>query len=209
MLVIKTAAAAALILGGLSAAGGVASADPPAPGPTTPSPAAPGPGAPPPAAPKTTIDADGIYKVGTDIAPGTYASAGPVSNGTCSWKRSSGADATLDNAISHKPQVVAIDPTDATFKTDGCQAWSLTDQAPPAPISNLQAQAMMTMLNTLGGGGFTGFPAPVATQPAPATGPSSGSATGPLPGPGAAPAAGPQPGSATGPLPGPAAPPSA
>ena len=187
MRVIKTAAAAALMLAGLTAAGGAASADPPAPGP-----------APEPSAPKTTIDADGIYKVGTDIAPGTYASAGPADDGTCSWKRSSAADQTIDNAISHKSQIVAIDPTDATFKTRGCQAWALTDASPPASVSNLQAKAMMTVLGGLagglGGGGVAPrtpalapqAPAPAVEAPAPApqgTGPAPGPAVEPAPGP--------------------------
>lgn len=161
MRVIKTAAAAAIVLAGWSAAGGSASADPEAP--------------PAPAGPKTTIDADGIYKVGADIAPGTYASAGPV-DGTCSWKRASAANETIDNAITKKPQVVSIMPTDATFKTSGCQAWSLTDAAPPAAVGNLQAQAAMALLNGLMGGGGGAAAAP----PAPAAVPG---ATGPLPGP--------------------------
>ena len=38
-------------------------------------------------APKTSIDADGTYAVGTDIAPGVYSTAGPVGDGTCFWKR--------------------------------------------------------------------------------------------------------------------------
>jgi hypothetical protein len=184
MRVIKMAAATALVLGAWSAAYGVASADPPTPTP--------------PPGPKTSIDADGTYKVGTDIAPGTYASAGPV-NGTCSWKRASAANETIDNAITKKPQVVAIEATDATFKTSGCQAWALTDATPPAGVSNLQAQAAMAMLNGLmGGGGFMGGgggPAPAPAAPVPA-------APGALPGPAAAPAP-------TGPLPGPAAEPPA
>ena len=171
MRVINTAAAAALALGAWSAACGIASADPPSPAPT------------PPVGPKTSIDADGTYKVGTDIAPGTYASAGPV-NGTCSWKRASAANETIDNAITKKPQVVAIEATDATFKTNGCQAWTLTDATPPAGIGNLQAQAAMAMINGLmgGGGGLLGggaAPAP-APAPAPAAAPAP---TGPLPGP--------------------------
>ncbi|MGV7852305.1 hypothetical protein PJM29_29475, partial [Mycobacterium kansasii] len=64
--------AAGLILAGWAGSAGVAAADPqPAP----------------PPAPKTTIDHDGTYTVGADIAPGTYSSAGPVGNGTCYWKR--------------------------------------------------------------------------------------------------------------------------
>jgi hypothetical protein len=175
MRVNKTVAAAALVLAGWSAAGGVASADP-APPP-----------APAPAGPKTTIDADGIYKVGADIAPGTYASAGPANDGTCSWKRISASNETIDNALTHKPQVVSIEPTDATFKTSGCQTWSLTDAAPPASVGNLQAQAAMAMLNGIlgggvgGGGGAASAPAPAAAPAAPAL----PGATGPLPGPAA------------------------
>src|ERR1700720_4937803 len=101
-----------LLLAGWAASAGVAGADP------DPS---------PPPAPKTTIDHDGTYAVGSDIAPGTYSSAGPVDNGTCYWKRLGNPDGNLiDNALSKKPQVVQIDPTDKSFKTSGCQPWQLT-----------------------------------------------------------------------------------
>jgi hypothetical protein len=113
------AIAAALVLGG-GASAGIAGADP----------------APPPG-PKTTIDGDGTYAVGTDIAPGTYSSAGPVGDGTCYWKRVNGTD-IVDNALSKKAQVVQIDPTDTAFKTNGCQPWQQTDCMPgcaPPPMS--------------------------------------------------------------------------
>src|SRR5258708_5690490 len=102
--------AATMLVAGWSMAAGAASADPPSPAPTPPA----------PAAPKTTIDTDGTFKVGTDIAPGTYASAGPVDGRTCYWKRMSDAasDNVIDNALSKKPQIVQIDATDASFKTD-------------------------------------------------------------------------------------------
>jgi hypothetical protein len=78
------------------------------------------------------MDHDGTYAVGTDIAPGTYSSAGPAGDGTCYWKRLNGTN-IVDNALSRKPQVVRIDPGDTAFKTDGCQTWKLTpDAAPPA-----------------------------------------------------------------------------
>jgi hypothetical protein len=85
---------------------------------------------PAPPAPRTTIDADGTYAVGKDIAPGTYASAGPIPDGACYWKRVSG-DKLVDNALTKKPQVVSIDPTDTTFTTNDCQQWSLTNAPPP------------------------------------------------------------------------------
>ena len=124
----KTAATAAFLLLALGSASGYAQAQTgPAPGPT-PSPA-PSP-APSPGGPKTTIDADGTYTVGTDIAPGVYESAGPVQDGACYWKRTSG-DKLVDNALTKKPQVVQIDPTDTSFTTNDCQQWALTNTAPP------------------------------------------------------------------------------
>jgi hypothetical protein len=113
----RTAVIAASLLLALGAATGPAHAEPdPAPAP---------------AGPKTTIDADGTYAVGKDIAPGVYASAGPVPDGACYWKRTSG-DKLVDNALTKKPQVVQIDATDTTFTTNECQQWSLTNAPPPA-----------------------------------------------------------------------------
>jgi hypothetical protein len=131
---------AGVMLAGSAAPAGVAGADPQ----PTPSPG-----------PKTTIDHDGTYTVGTDIAPGTYSSAGPVGNGTCYWKRLGNPDgALIDNALSKKPQVVQIDPTDKAFKTTGCQPWQATpDATPPAdvpgPVAGAQLQNNLGVLNGL------------------------------------------------------------
>jgi hypothetical protein len=136
-------AAAAAIALGWGAAGGLASADPSAPAPAPP----PGPG------PKTTIDHDGTFAVGTDIVPGTYTSAGPLGNGTCYWKRLGAGDdgkQLVDNAMSKKPQVVRIDPTDKAFKTDGCQPWQKNDAASPDPgKSPAEAGMSLDILNAL------------------------------------------------------------
>ena len=135
--------AALLLVAGWAASAGVAGADP------DPS---------PPPAPKTTIDKDGTYAVGSDIAPGTYSSAGPVDNGTCYWKRLGNPDGNLiDNALSKKPQVVQIDPTDKSFKTSGCQPWQLTPDAnPPANTPPPGVQGTLGILNGLLGGGQNG-----------------------------------------------------
>jgi hypothetical protein len=132
-------AVTALLLAGWAASAGVAGADP------DPS---------PPPGPKTTIDKDGTYAVGSDIAPGTYSSAGPVDNGTCYWKRLGNPDGNLiDNALSKKPQVVQIDPTDKSFKTSGCQPWQLTPDAnPPANTPPPGVQGTLGILNGLLGG---------------------------------------------------------
>jgi hypothetical protein len=112
----RAAVAAALVLVGCAVSPAVASADP------TP--------APPPPGPKTTIDGDGTFAVGKDIQPGTYASAGPVGDGACYWKRTNGTD-IVDNALSKKAQIVQIEPTDTSFTTNECQTWQLTDQPVP------------------------------------------------------------------------------
>jgi hypothetical protein len=160
-------AAAALMVLGWGAATGPASADPPAP--------APAPGPPPgpaPAGPKTTIDHDGVFTVGTDIVPGIYTSAGPIGNGVCYWKRlGDDAKQPIDNAMSKKPQVVKIDPTDKTFKTDGCQAWQKNDAAIPDPgKSPADASLPLGILNSLIGGGAPPSPPPSA-PPSPSPSP--------------------------------------
>lgn len=140
--------AAGVLLAGWAASAAVASADPE---PT------------PPPGPKTTMDHDGTFAVGTDIVPGTYTSAGPQGNGVCYWKRLAGDDGKqlVDNAMSKKPQVVRIDPTDKTFKTDGCQPWQKNDAAVPDPgKSPEQAGIPLSILGSLLGGGAPPPPPP-------------------------------------------------
>jgi hypothetical protein len=155
-------AVAGLLTAGWGASAAVAAADPdPAP----------------PAGPKTSIDKDGTYAVGTDIAPGIYSSAGPVGDGTCYWKRTSNPDGALvDNALSHKPQVVQIDPSDKTFKTSGCQAWQLTPDANvPSNTPPPGVQGTLGILNgLLGGNNGQHAPSPSPSpSPAPAPAPQS------------------------------------
>ena len=148
--------AAALIALSWGTAGGLASADPPAPAPAPP----PGPA---PDGPKTSIDHDGTFAVGTDIVPGTYTSAGPQGDGVCYWKRVAGDDGKqlVDNAMSKKPQVVRIDPTDKAFKTDGCQPWQKNDAAVPDPGKTPeQAGLPLGILGSLLGGGAPPPPKP-------------------------------------------------
>ena len=173
-------AAAALVVLGWGASAGLASADPPAPAPSPP-PAPPGHAAAPADGPKTTIDHDGVFNVGTDIVPGTYTSAGPIGTGVCYWKRlGDDAKQPLDNAMSKKPQIVKIDPTDKTFKTDGCQAWQKNDAAVPDPgKSPEQASLGLGILNSLIGGG--GGPPPPASAPPPGGAPPAPAPAAPKP----------------------------
>jgi hypothetical protein len=86
---------------------------------------------PPSVAPKTTMDTDGTYRVGTDIVPGTYRSAGasPEGESDCYWARLNSLNPThiINNNISTDPQVVAIQPSDTAFVTRSCQPWQKTD----------------------------------------------------------------------------------
>jgi hypothetical protein len=149
--------AAALVIGGWAVSAAVAYGDPePTPSPE-PSPAespAASPEPSPAPGPKTTIDHDGTFAVGTDIAPGTYSTAGPVADGACYWKRMGNPDGNLiDNSMSKKPQVVQIDPTDKAFKTSGCQPWQLTPGANPPPTAPpAGVQGALGILNGLLGG---------------------------------------------------------
>jgi hypothetical protein len=153
---LTAAATAALVALSWGAAVGLAKADPPAPAPAPPP--APAPSPPPgpaPAVAKTNIDHDGTFTVGTDIVPGTYTSAGPQGNGVCYWKRLAGDDGKqlVDNAMSKKPQVVRIDPTDKAFKTDGCQPWQKNDAAvPDAGKTPAEAGLPLGILGSLLGG---------------------------------------------------------
>lgn len=145
--------AAALMIAGSFASVGIAAADPdptPEPAPAPAPSVAPAPAGAPAAAPKTIIDHDGIYTVGKDIAPGTYVTPGPVGTGTCYWKRTGNPDgALIDNAMTKKPQIVQIDPTDQTFKTSGCQPWQPTSESPPPNTPGPQVQAGLGILNGL------------------------------------------------------------
>jgi hypothetical protein len=134
---------ATLVLVGGGIYAGIASADPPAPPPE----------------PKTTIDHDGRYVIGTDIAPGVYSSAGPVGSGGCYWARLSSLDGSdiIDSAMSSKPQVVEIQTSDKVFKTDGCQPWRKTDSVSaqgentgeiPASAAEAQLHTYVDSLNT-------------------------------------------------------------
>ena len=98
---------------------------------------------------------DGTYAVGTEIPPGVYTSAGPAEGTSCYWRRIGADDTTLANALSRQAQVVLIDPTDAAFKTSGCQPWQLSQGAPPGEtppwLSQLQFRHYLDTLNGLAG----------------------------------------------------------
>jgi hypothetical protein len=88
-------------------------------------------GPPPPNVPKTIMETDGTYRVGIDILPGTYHTAGqrPGGESDCYWARLSSLNSTdiITNDISTGPQSVTILPKDTAFLTHSCQTWQKTD----------------------------------------------------------------------------------
>lgn len=90
--------------------------------PTTPTTAAPTTTT---AAGPKTVFGDGSYRVGVDIAPGTYRSSGTSSS--CYWQRLSnftGTDNIIANYLSDSPTTVTILPSDAGFETRRCGTWT-------------------------------------------------------------------------------------
>ena len=159
----KPAAVSAAVVASWCVLVPIASAQPaPAPAPPPPGPPeapAANPGAPaaPPEGLKTTIDANGTYTIGTDIAPGVYQSAGPVDGGACYWKRTAG-DKLVDNRLTKKPSFVQIMPTDTSFTTSDCQAWQLTNA--PMPPEPGPGSLLGDLTQAIGSGMFSGGPPP-------------------------------------------------
>lgn len=95
----------------------------------SPSSGQPGSGSAPPPPPSTgpaTTFGDGMYQVGSDIAPGTYHNSD--SSQGCYWERLSGFGGTLDeiiaNDLTDNPTIVTISPTDKGFHSERCGTWS-------------------------------------------------------------------------------------
>lgn len=79
---------------------------------------------------QTRILTDGLYRVGVDVQPGTYTTAGafPGSLMPCVWSRidqlPGGGSVTIDAGTSIAPVTVTIEPGDDAFMTTGCRGWS-------------------------------------------------------------------------------------
>ena len=68
----------------------------------------------------------GMFRVGTDIAPGTYRSTGNTDD-SCYWERAKDADHGLKSILANNnvtgTAVVTISASDGYFKTTGCKDW--------------------------------------------------------------------------------------
>ena len=83
-----------------------------------------------PGSPATKMAGDGgMFKVGTDIAPGTYRSTGNKDD-LCYWERAKDAEQGLDSILANDnvtgTAVVTISTKDAYFKTTDCKNWTKT-----------------------------------------------------------------------------------
>ncbi|WP_432587997.1 hypothetical protein ABVG11_22650 [Streptomyces sp. HD1123-B1] len=80
--------------------------------------------------PKTGMTGDGMYRIGADIAPGTYKSTGNGGDDGCYWERSKDALHGVDSIIANENvsgnAIVTIGAKDAYFKTNGCKNWKKT-----------------------------------------------------------------------------------
>jgi hypothetical protein len=78
------------------------------------------------AAPKATLTKDGTYKVGTQIAPGTYVSSAGAEG--CYWERRSSSGSSFSGIIANDfadgQQIVTVTSKDKYFKTNDCGTWT-------------------------------------------------------------------------------------
>ncbi|MDX3230754.1 hypothetical protein [Streptomyces sp. ME19-01-6] len=72
----------------------------------------------------------GMYRIGADLAPGTYKSTGNADDATCYWERSKDALHGIDSIIANENVsgngLVTIAAGDGYFKTNGCKNWKKT-----------------------------------------------------------------------------------
>ena len=81
---------------------------------------------PSPSAPKAIMETDGMYRVGIDIEPGTYRTAGKSPEAMdCYWARlrSLNENDIIASDMGTGPQLVLIEVGDRAFYTHRCQAW--------------------------------------------------------------------------------------
>ncbi|WP_231626976.1 hypothetical protein [Streptomyces apocyni] len=71
----------------------------------------------------------GMFKVGVDIAPGTYKSSDNTDD-MCYWERTKDAESRIESIVANDnvtgSAIVTISPQDAYFKTTGCSDWKKT-----------------------------------------------------------------------------------
>ncbi|MEU9925265.1 hypothetical protein AB0H51_28970 [Streptomyces griseoluteus] len=78
---------------------------------------------------RNVLSGDGDFRVGTDIAPGTYRSTRHIHR-SCRWELARDAEHRLRSVIANGhttgTAVVTIRPTDTYFRSTGCGGWKNT-----------------------------------------------------------------------------------
>jgi hypothetical protein len=77
--------------------------------------------------PSGGVPGNGVFRVGTEIAPGTYYTQGPVNpRFMCTWitRRTVGGNDIADGNYTQGPQYARVPVTVAVFETFGCQPWT-------------------------------------------------------------------------------------
>ena len=96
---------------------------------------------------------DGIHRVGTDIAPGTYRAPG---GDTCYWARLSGLSGEIGDVIANgrfSPNpIVAIASSDIGFETSGCGTWTTASDTSGASASQSSNESRSSTSTRFGDG---------------------------------------------------------
>jgi hypothetical protein len=79
----------------------------------------------PPAGPVAEFG-DGLFRVGTDVRPGTYRTDGPDGSnaGGCYWSRTDTSGDIIENGVVNEPGTVAIKQGE-TIDSAGCLPWRI------------------------------------------------------------------------------------
>ena len=79
--------------------------------------------APPPSGPLSEFS-DGLFRVGTQVQPGTYKTDGPNGKnaGGCYWSRSAPSGDVIQNGVVNEPGTITVRPGE-TIDSAGCLPW--------------------------------------------------------------------------------------
>lgn len=96
---------------------------------------------------KAAFAGDGDFRVGSDIKPGTYRTAGN-SDGMCYWERARDAKGEMDSIIANDnvsgTSYVTVKATDRLFKSHGCKDWEAVDaKAKGTPATRMKGDGGM------------------------------------------------------------------
>lgn len=128
LLLLLVAVVANVVIIAITVLSGESAAAPPVRLPASASPVAVAPAASASPPVLATSFGEGRFVVGTDIAAGTYRTAGKSGHLDCYWERlkdtSGGTGSIIANSLAPGPATVTIDKTDGAFQTRWCRTWT-------------------------------------------------------------------------------------